>query len=441
MASADNSAPGLSARRAAVETLVRVCDRLQPLDEAVAAVLPRARLAPRDAAFARAIAMAVLRRYGEIAHVLAAFMAKPLDARAGAARAILQAGAAELLFLKTPAHAAVDAANGLAEAMRVGHFKALINAVLRRVSAEGPGLLDPVQAGRRNTPDWLFARWSAAYGAAAADAIAAAHLIEPPLDLSPRDPNRPFTEDLHAERLPTGTLRRSGGGRIEDLPGFAEGAWWVQDAAAALPAKLLGDVRGKPVLDLCAAPGGKTAELAAAGAAVTAVERSAPRAARLRENLARLRLAADVVEADVLTWRPQTPAPLVLLDAPCSATGTIRRHPDVLFHKTEADIARLADMQRDLLDAAAAMTAPGGTLVYAVCSLEPEEGPGQIAGFLARHAAFERVPVAPGEIGGLSGCLTPDGDLRTLPFHLAEKGGMDGFYACRLGWAAETAKR
>jgi 16S rRNA (cytosine967-C5)-methyltransferase len=206
----------------------------------------------------------------------------------------------------------------------------------------------------------------------------------------------------------------------------------VQDAAATLPARLLGDVAGREAIDLCAAPGGKTAQLAAAGAIVTAVERSEGRLRRLRRNLARLGLEANCVAADAVAWRPARPAPLVLLDAPCSATGTARRNPDMPHLRMPEDVARVVPLQARLLDAAADMTAPGGTLVYCVCSLQPEEGEAQVDAFLARRPGFARRPVDAAEIGGLAGCITPAGDLRTLPSHLAEAGGLDGFHAARL---------
>ena len=240
-----------------------------------------------------------------------------------------------------------------------------------------------------------------------------------------------WAERLGAEVLPTGSLRlREAGGAVEALPGFAEGAWWVQDAAAVLPARLLG--RPARAIDLCAAPGGKTAALAAAGIQVTAVERSAPRLRRLTENLQRLGLAAEIVEADAASWRPAEPAEAVLLDAPCSATGTIRRHPDLPWLKAPEDIPKLTALQDRLLDNAVAMTQAGGTLVYATCSLQPEEGPARIAALLARGAPVAPAPIEPAEVGGLAELLTPQGELRTLPCHLAAKGGMDGFYACRL---------
>jgi 16S rRNA (cytosine967-C5)-methyltransferase len=317
-----------------------------------------------------------------------------------------------------------------------GGYKALVNAVLRRLAREGEALLGASDEARDNVPDWLWVSWQAAYGEATARAIARAHLTEPPLDLSFKGEAETWT-GLGAVLLPTGTVRlsreaRSAERMVEALPGFEEGAWWVQDAAAALPVRLLGDVTAKTVLDLCAAPGGKTAQLAAAGARVVAVDRAEARLDLLRRNLTRLRLSAETINADAATWRPETPAPAVLLDAPCSATGTIRRHPDVAWLKRPEDVTRMAAAQDRLLQAAVEMTAPGGVLVYCVCSLQPEEGPERIAALLAAGAPVERERIEPAEIGGLAELISPEGDLRTLPCHLAEQGGLDGFFAARL---------
>jgi 16S rRNA (cytosine967-C5)-methyltransferase len=274
--------------------------------------------------------------------------------------------------------------------------------------------------------------WEPHYGAATVDLIAAVHAQDPPLDLTVASDAADWATRLDAQTMPNGTLRCRGGGAIESLAGFADGAWWVQDLASSLPARLLGNVEGRDVIDLCAAPGGKTMQLATAGARVTAIEIGRARAARLNENLARLKLAANVVIADARTWRPEKQADAILLDAPCSATGTIRRHPEIQHLKSRDDALRLTPLQDALLDAAAFMTAPGGTLVYAVCSLEPAEGAERVAAFLSRHTSFLRRSIEPNEIDDLSVCIDAQGDLRTLPCHLADQGGMDGFYAARL---------
>ena len=426
---APSSAP--AARRAALAVLDDVLARNAPLDESLAARLD-VKLAPRDRAFARHLAATALRRLGQIDALIAAYVARPLPRDAHTARNILRLGAAQLVFLETPAHAAVNETVALAGARGAERYKGLVNAVLRRLAAEGKTRAAAQDAPKLDTPEWLWAAWSGAYGAETARRIAEAHLAEPPLDFSVNGDPAAWAARLESELLPTGSLRRRAGGLVSELPGYAEGAWWIQDAAAALPARLLGDVRGRSVIDLCAAPGGKTAQLAAAGARVTAVEQSAPRLARLRENLARLKLEAECIAGDAAAWRPRAPADAVLLDAPCSATGTIRRHPDLPWRKTAKDIPALAAAQLRLLASAAAMVKSGGRLVYAVCSLQPEEGPAVVARFLEKQDGFTRDPIAPGEIPGADEFLAADGTLRTLPCHWSARGGLDGFYVARL---------
>lgn len=435
--------PGLEARLAAHALLAAVTDGRRALDDALAEEIARGNLksasAP-DRGFARAIAGTALRHLGEIDRLIGSLLATPLPKRAGRTRTILRCVAAELLFLDVKPHAAVDLAVEAASRDNAArHFKSLVNALSRRLAREGKTLLESFDRERASLPAWLWESWTHAYGEERTRAIVAAQWREAPLDLSVKnaDERALWAERLGAEILPTGTLRLEAGGRIENLPGFEDGAWWVQDAAAALPARLLGEVRGLDVLDLCAAPGGKTLELAASGARVTALDRSAPRLDRLRQNLVRMKLDAHVVVADAAKWTPGRQWDLILLDAPCTATGTARRHPDVIHLKTQADRDRLAHLQSHLLDHAADLLAPGGTLVYGTCSLEPEEGERQIEAFLAAHAEFARAPIAAAEIGGLGELVTAAGDLRTLPCHLADKGGLDGFYAARLTRRAE----
>jgi 16S rRNA (cytosine967-C5)-methyltransferase len=307
-----------------------------------------------------------------------------------------------------------------------------VNAVLRRLSIEGERLAEAQDAARLNTPDWLWRSWTSSYGEQTARAIAVAHLKEAPLDLTLRENADGWCGKLEATLLPTGTLRRAPGGSISALPGYAEGVWWVQDAAAALPARLFGNVAGREVVDLCAAPGGKTAQLAAAGAQVTAVDRSSRRLDRLVANFGRLGLPIAAVAADALTWRPNHPIDAVLLDAPCTTTGAIRRHPDVPHLKLPEDVARLSVVQDNLLRAAIDMLRPGGTLVYCTCSLEPAEGPERIEALFEAGAPVERHPITPDEIGVDPSWITRAGDLRTLPCYLAEYNGLDGFYSTRL---------
>jgi 16S rRNA (cytosine967-C5)-methyltransferase len=428
--------PALASRNAVLDILGSVLDRYRPLDEAVEAALGKSDMEARDRAFARLLATTTIRRLGQIDDALGRMVDSKLPLRPAAMMNLLRLGAAQLMFLDTPPHAAVATAVDLAQAVGLGRGKGLANAVLRRLSREAADILGDQDAARLNMPDWLWKRWVSAYGEDAVRAIAAQHMAEPPLDLTLKNGQDPtaWAGTLDATVLPTGTLRRPVGGRIEDLPGFAEGAWWVQDAAASLPVRLLGDVAGKTVFDLCAAPGGKTAQLAAAGAHVTAIDRSGGRLAILNRNLERLGLRATVTVADALIWKPADGvlADAILLDAPCTATGTARRHPDVPLSKTPQDLMQLTRLQGELLDRAARLVQPGGLIVYCTCSLEPEEGERQIARLLAENKDLTRRPIRADEIGGLQESITSAGDLRTLPSHLAEQGGMDGFFAARL---------
>ena len=428
MAQQDTDTP----RRIALALIGAVLGRRQPLDEALAVHAELARVDARDRAFVRALVATTLRRLGQIDDLVGRCMERPLPPTAAQTRNILRVGACQILFFEVPAYAAVDTAVNLAQHPRCRPYKALINAVLRRLARDGRMWLKSQDAARLNTPDWLWRSWRRAYGPETCRRIAEAHLVEPPLDLTARERPETWSARLGAEILPSGSLRLRPHGSVEQLPGFAEGAWWVQDAAAALPAALLGEVRGANVIDLCAAPGGKTAQLAARGARVLAVDRSAGRMQRLKTNLARLGLDARIEIADVLRYRPDELADAVFLDAPCSATGTIRRHPDIPRIKRADEIPALAAIQQRMLRAALAMVRPGGLVVYAACSLQPEEGAKVVRSFVGRGGAAVRVPIEADEIGGAAAFVGPEGDLRTLPCHMAEKGGMDGFYACRL---------
>ncbi len=431
---------GMAARKLAVALIEGVLGRSQSFDEAFSAAEKAglvAPLEPRDRAFARLVAATVLRRQGELDALIGAFLEKPLPGRTGALNSILLAGAAQVAMIGTPAHAAISLAVDQTRAdRRASRFAGLVNAVLRKVAAEAQDRLPAMDRTALNIPEWMLVRWREAYGDETARGIAEASLQEATLDLTVKADAAGWAEKLGGTLLATGSVRLTGGGRVDELPGFAEGAWWVQDAAAALPARLLGDVTGKSIADICAAPGGKTAQLAAAGAIVVAVDRSEDRLTRLNENLARLGLAAETVAADAATWQPGRAFDAVLLDAPCTATGTIRRHPDILRLRRSGDIAQLADIQKRLLAHAASLVRPGGTLVYCTCSLEPEEGPAQVASFLAAHPGFERVPIAAAEIGAAADWISPEGDLRTLPCHVVPGDtsgtGLDGFYAARL---------
>ncbi len=428
--------PGLAARRIAADILDGVLRRRIALDDLLSGKnahpgLPA--LADRDRALTRRLTATVLRRLGTLRHLVGGFLEKGFPSDAPRAETILLLGAAQILWLEVPDHAAVDLSVRLAQAdRRAARYAGLVNAVLRRI-AQAPTV--PSDDVSRDTPQWLLDRWSKTYGPDGAHAIAAANGHEPALDLTVKRDAESWAERLRGRVLPTGTVRTLAHGAISLLPGFSEGAWWVQDAAAALPAQLFGDVQGMSVADLCAAPGGKTAQLAFAGAQVTAVDRSPARLNRLRENLARLSLNAETVVADVLEWQTG-PFDAVLLDAPCSSTGTIRRHPDIPWLKSEADIPVLTSLQQRLLDRAVELLRPGATCIYCVCSLEPEEGENQITALLARDARVVRNPISPQDVFGRAEFITADGDLRTLPLHLPDSdprwSGLDGFYAARL---------
>ncbi len=404
-------------RESAFDLLTAVLERYRTLEQALDA-LPA--MDPRDRAAAHRLAAAVLRRMGTLDAVLEPFLRKEPPEPV---RNILRIGAAALLLLETPGHAAVATAVTLAKRRGLTPFSGLINAVLRKVAAAGPAVLEDLDSARLDTPAWLWTAWGPS-----ARAIATAHQTEAPLDVTLKPGIVP---PEGGTLLPTGSVRFPAGTRVSDIPGFEAGDMWVQDAAAALPAQLLAPQPEERIADLCAAPGGKTAQLAAAGAIVTAIERDAARIERLTANLQRWRLHADVIAADATTWTPPVLFDAVLLDAPCSATGTIRRHPDVARIKRPREVETVIQAQDRLLEAAIALLRPGGRLIYAVCSLQPEEGAPRVAAAIAkggvRHDRFR-----PDELAALPEALTSDGFLRTHPGLWRDRGGMDGFFAARL---------
>lgn len=399
-------------RNAAFELLKAVLTRGASLDTALDN-LPA--IEARDKAAAHRLAATVLRHTGTLNAVLEDFLTREPPQ---AVRHILWLGAAASLYLATPAHAAVGTAVDLARAKKLEAFAGLINAVLRKIAAAGPALLDGLDTPRLDTPAWAWSSWGEH-----ARAIATAHQAEAALDISAMPGFSPG-----GMPLPTGSYRFPAGTSVTELAGYAEGKFWVQDAAATLPVQILKPEPGERVLDLCAAPGGKTAQLAAAGAIVTAIERDAARMATLKANLSRLNLQAETILADATTWRPEQKFPAILLDAPCSATGTIRRHPDLPHIRKPKDIFALTRQQDALLDAAADMLAPGGRLIYAVCSLQPEEGEARI------DAACKRLGLRHDRLGlpALPAAVTQQKNIRTHPGLWPELGGMDGFFIARL---------
>jgi len=422
------------ARRAALALLESVTQRHRALEEALDALpmhgrphrirgagetRPGAALEARDKAAGHRIAAMVLRRAGSLDAVLEPYLRREPPP---AVRNALRIGAAELLLLATPAHAAVGNAVDLVPPA----FAGLVNAILRKLAAAGPALLEGIDGERLDTPPWLWASWHAAYGAAVR-AIAHAHRQEAPLDLSLKPGAIPPPGGV---LLPTGSWRYPAGTRVTDLPGYATGDFWVQDAAAALPARLLGPRPGERIADLGAAPGGKTAQIASAGARVTAIERDPRRIQRLTQNLARLRLDATLIEADLQQFEPAERFDAVLLDAPCSATGTMRRHPDLPFLKRPQDIPGFVQAQAAMLKKAASLVSPGGRLVFATCSLQPEEGEGHLA--TAATLGLVLDPVLPAELPGLPEAVSATGTVRTRPDFWPAFGGIDGFFIARF---------
>ncbi|MFL2770835.1 MAG: RsmB/NOP family class I SAM-dependent RNA methyltransferase [Rhodospirillaceae bacterium] len=391
-------------------------------------------LQSRDRAFVRLLVATTLRHLGQIDAVLGHFIVRtpvpPVEDS-------LRLGAAQILFLDTAPHAAVDTSVELVKRVRQAKMTGLVNAVLRKVVKQGKNLLRQQDAIRLSAPSWLWDGWVKAYGNHAARAIAKAHLTEASLDVSLRDPGsiEMWVEELNAFILPTGSLRCEVSGRIQELPGFEEGAWWVQDAAAALPAKVLlqalGETKGKTVADFCSAPGGKTLQLAAAGCAVTSIDKSEARLSLLQDNLKRVDLKAEVVKEDILHWTPKCMFDAVLLDAPCSATGTLRRHPDLGYIKSRKEIRKHPHIQEALLRKAATAVYPGGNIVYAVCSLEPDEC-AAVVDSVANEAGLSRIPIHAKSLGAKSDWIDEAGAFRTLPSFWPDYGGLDGFYIALL---------
>ncbi|NKB42840.1 MAG: methyltransferase domain-containing protein [Alphaproteobacteria bacterium] len=392
------------------------------------------KLEPRDRAFVRHLVATTLRRLGQIDAVLKTFTTRTPPAPV---EDILRLGTAQILFLETAPHAAVDTSVGMVKRVRQPRLTGLVNAVLRKVSATGNDIIADQNWPRLNTPGWLWDGWTKAYSETTALRMGEAHLAEAPLDLTVKESAaaEKLATDLGAELLPTGSLRHTASGMIQDLPGFAEGAWWVQDPAAALPARILLQAVGSPtdmrIADLCSAPGGKTLQLAAAGCQVTSIDSSEKRLIRVQENLDRMSLKAEVIHADVMRWTPPQPFNAVLLDAPCSATGTLRRHPDLGYLKKRRDVVAYPETQKALLKRAAEFLAPGGVMVYAVCSLEPEEGQG-VVDAVFKEAGLSRVPIDPAPLGIDPNWIDEAGALRTLPYYWHQRGGLDGFYAAAL---------
>lgn len=426
--------PGLPARMAAVKLLSAVVEQKTSLDGMMDEEHGNpaySALGPADRALVRAILNSCLRQLTRIDAIFDRFLDKPLPDGARNLRHILSVAAAQILFLDVPDHSAVDLAVEQARRdPRSARFANLVNALLRRLGREKNTVLAEVSATVPVFPAWFQQRLEAVYGAPAARAIGEACLSPAPVDLTVKSDPNGWAERLGGTVLPTGSVRLPEfQGSVTELEGFPEGEWWVQDAAAAIPAKLFRDLKGKAVADLCAAPGGKTAQLVLLGGHVTAVEQSASRMKRLKGNLARLGMDAEFLQSKLEDLTPEPRYDAILLDAPCSSTGTIRRHPDVFWTKDRADVEKLAGVQARLLRHAFSMLKPGGTLVFSNCSLDPLEGEFLVETFLNDHPEAARIPVRSGDWPGLEGAIDASGDVRTTPAML---GGMDGFYASVL---------
>ncbi len=401
-----------------------------PLETALSQQEAHKALSGRDRAFARLIAATTLRRLGQIEGALKPYIKQRPPALI---MALLQSGAAQLIYLDTPVHAAVGETVKIFKSRpNLKGFSGMANAVLRRVSENGKKLAAHI-APQENIPKWLRRSWEDSYGRTITRKMALALLADPPLDISVKKDPELWAKKLEAEYLPGGTLRRPKIGDVSALPGFSEGEWWAQDIAASLPAKLWGPLEGQSVLDMCAAPGGKTLQLATAGAQVTAIDRSERRAKRISENLARTGLEADIIISDALDYSPETILfDKILLDAPCSATGTFRRHPDVIYNKTPKDIEALAKIQDTLLEKAASLVRPGGEIIYCTCSLQPEEGEDRVLQFLQNMPDFRLIPILADSWSDLEMQHSTEGFVRSFPHFLSDRGGMDGFFIARI---------
>ncbi len=426
----------LTGRWAALGFLEKILDDHLPLDQAFDQICSQFgdKLSAQDRGFVRHLGTTCLRHLGQLDAMINHCTSKNLTGKQKTVRNILRLGITQLLYMQVPAHAAVNSAVKMTDKQKNNsdrHSKGMVNAILRRIDREREKFSTKFSP-NLNIPKWLKENWKDNLGSEAVDKIAVALLDEPPLDFSLKfeSEGAEWAVKLGGKLLPNGSVRVEKAGSVQNLPGYEDGQWWVQDVAASLPAMLLGAKKGDNVLELCAAPGGKTAQTAAKGCRVTAVDQSARRLRRLQENMDRLNLACDVVTSDAAKFTPQKQYDFILLDAPCSSTGTLRRHPDVSRAKGPKDIQALAEIQRRLLDAAVSMMPPSGILIYCVCSLQAQEGREQIKALLDRNGTVKRKGIEVAELSGFENSRLKNGDVQTLPHHIS--GGMDGFFISRL---------
>lgn len=426
----------LRSRICAIETVEGVLQKKLNFDVAFEAALKKcAHMDPRDRGFAREAAAQLLRRLGQVDHVLQALSDRPLKKiTPDRLVMLLRIAAVQMLFMDVRDHAAVDTSVRLAIALGCVKQKGFVNGVLRSLGRQQKELLEKTDV-KSNTPDWLYKTWVRDYGADAAAKIADAHLQLGPVDITIKSSSESQTDwakRLGGVAMPNGQVRLTKSGFVPSLEGYAEGAWWVQSASAALPVQLMSFDEGAHVVDLCAAPGGKTMQLAARGAKVSAVDIARKRLGRIRENLERCDLNAEIEAADGRVWMPKRPVDAVLIDAPCSATGTIRHQPDVLHTKKPGDVRRLIDTQSEILQNASKFVRKGGEIIYCTCSLQKSESEHVIEAFLKENNAFSLKPYTKDDLAWLPDAVTDQGYIRVLPFHDQENGGMDGFFIARV---------
>ena len=419
-------------RTLAADIMEDVIIRRTPFETSLSKGLQFRNLSRRDRAFCFNLVLTTLRRRGQIDDLINSCLERPLGTKGERAMILLRLGVAQIAFLDVKPYAAVDTSVKLAESRKLVHYKKLINAILRKVAKEGVAVVQRQNAEKLNTPVWLWKTWKKVYGSAACYNIAKAHQTQPPLDITVKKDPEAWATKLSGTNIFGNTVRLKHGQYIEGLQGYSEGDWWVQDLAASIPVMLFGNVRNLCVADLCAAPGGKTAQLLSRGAKVIALDWSHRRVDILEQNMKRLKFEPNIIVEDACNWQPKQPLDAVLIDAPCSSTGTVRRNPDIFYTKTKKDVEKLVGTQIALIRAAQKIVKKGGVIVFSTCSLLPQEGPDLIESVLIEDKTLSRSPISAEELGLMPGSVTETGDLRTLPFHYGNFGGMDGFYAVRL---------
>ena len=419
-------------RTLAADIMEDVIIRKIPFDTSFSKRLKVRNLSKRDRAFCFNLVLTTLRRGGQIDDLIDTCLERPLGTKGERAMILLRLGVAQIIFMDIKPYAAVDTSVRLAERRKLGHYKKLINAILRKLAKEGLAVAETQDAEKLHTPAWLWKSWEKVYGATTCYNMAKVHQAQPPLDITVKKDPEDWATKLSGTNIFGNTVRLNQSQSIESLPGYSEGDWWVQDLAATIPVMLFGDVRNSNVADFCAAPGGKTAQLLSRGAKVTAIESSHMRVSLLEQNMKRLKLEPKFVVKDACSWQPKKPLDAVLIDAPCSSTGTLRRNPDIFYTKTKKDIEKLTGIQLALIKAAKNIVKTGGLIVFSTCSLLTQEGADLIESVLLEDKALSRAPISAEEFGLIPDIVTEIGDLRTLPFHYSNLGGMDGFYAVRL---------